>query len=407
MAEKTIPVEDITKLEISSTGGNLYLTGWAREEIRFRDFTDENILKRTKTQLQLSFSGDGLITIPHHLLVTADSVGGDVVIKGIGNDLNISSVGGDLTLSDINKSTVDSVGGDVFAKRIQGDLIIKQVGNDCLIDNLQGQLSLQQVGNDIQINGVTGGISAQAGGDGQINFSPVPWQAYQISVVGNLSVGLPEDCNAELSLQSDNNDITIRHSSIDEKIDQFEHKQVIGEGGAVVMLSAGGKLFISSDKYSWLSGIQYNAKEFENLAVDFSNQTVDQIRNHLSNLEVDLKESLTGLSDSLDSIGLSEENLNELKEQLEETSRLAVQKAEVAAVKATAKVEKNIAKIQRKAQKMKRKTTEFDLSEFLANQVEKKAVSEKERIMILEMLQEKKISLEEADELLKALEGKK
>ena len=407
MADKNIPIEDISELEITSVGGNLILNGWNREEIRIRDFSDENLTKKTKTKFQLSFPGDGLISIPHQISLTIGSVGGDGVIKGLGSALKVSSIGGDLTLSDISKTTVESVGGDVFAKRIQGDLLINQVGNDCLVDSLKGQLSLEQVGNDFQIQGISGGISIQAAGDGQINFSPVPWQAYQISVVGDLSVGLPDDCNAELSLQSDKNEIIIKLGSIDENVNQFEYQKVIGEGGAVVMLSAGGKLFISSDQYNWFSGLQLNAKEFENLAADFSNQTADQIRNHLGNLEVDLRETLAGLSETLDSLGLSEKSLKDLKEQIEETSRQAVQKAEIAAVKATAKMEKNIAKVQRKAQKLKRKSSEFDLNEFLTSQAEKKAVSEKERLLILEMLQEKKISPEEADELLKALEGEK
>ena len=406
MADKTIPVEDISQLEISSTGGNLYLNGWNREEIRIRNYSEDNILKQTKTKLRLTFPNDGLISIPHHLTVSAGSVGGDGVFKGLGGNLQISSLGGDLTLSDIQKSVVDSVGGDVYAKRIQGDLIIKQVGNDCLIDDIQGQLSLQGVGNDIQINRVAGGLSAKAGGDGQVNFSPVPWQAYQISAAKNLSIGFPDDCNAELSLQSGENEIIIKLGSIDEKINQKKHKKVLGEGGAAVSLSAGGTLFISSDKYSWFSGLEMSAEEFENLAHDFSSQTAEQIKNHLGNLKVDLKVSLSGLSDSLDSLGLSDENLKDLKEQLEETGRLAAQKAETAAIRTTAKVEKNIAKIQRKALKMKRKSSEFDLNAFLSDQVEKRDVSEKERLMILEMLQEKKISPDEADELLRALEGK-
>jgi hypothetical protein len=225
-------------------------------------------------------------------------------------------------------------------------------------------------------------------------------------VSGSLSIGLPEDCNAELSLQSDANEIIIHLGHIDEKIDQHKHSLVLGEGGAPVRLSSGGKLHISSDKYSWLSGFEMSPEELKGLAGDFSNLTAEQIRTHIGNLEIDLKESLSGLSDSLDSLGLTDENLQNLKEQLEETSRQALDKAETASLKATAKIEKNIAKIQRKAQQMKRKSSEFDLNEFLTQQIEKRTVSEKERLMILEMLQEKKISPEEADDLLTALEGK-
>jgi DUF4097 and DUF4098 domain-containing protein YvlB len=407
MAQHTIPIDDISQLVIISTGGSLYLTGWNRDEIRIKDPTKQDSFSKEKDRIEITFPNDGIVHLPHHLPVTIESVGKDAVIKGIGSPIQISSVGGDLILSDVSPSNVKSVGGDVFAKRIQGDLVIENVGKDCLINNVKGQLSLQQVGKDIQIEKVAGGIEALAGGDGQVNFSPVPWQAYSITAGGDISIAVPEDCNAELSIESGKKDITVKLGSIDEKVNDKNFTKQLGEGGPSIMLSAGGSVFITSDNFSWLSPLQINAEQFENIAVDFSAQTAEQIKNHLRHWEADLRESLSGLSDSMESAGLSEENLQQIKIQIEEGSRLAVQKAELAAVKAQAKVEKSIAKAQRKAQKMKRKTREFDLDQFFASQIDKKSVSDSERLMILEMLQEKKISPEEADDLLKALEGKK
>ena len=85
---------------------------------------------------------------------------------------------------------------------------------------------------------------------------------------------------------------------------------------------------------------------------------------------------------------------------------MAAQKAELAATKAQAKLEKNLAKTKRTAQKLKRKSMEFDLDQFLSSDADKRSVSDGERLMILNMLQDKKISPGEADDLLKALEGK-
>lgn len=407
MAQHTIPIDDISQLVIISTGGSLYLTGWNRDEIRIKDPTKQDSFSKEKDRIEITFPNDGIVHLPHHLPVTIESVGKDAVIKGIGSPIQISSVGGDLILSDVSPSNVKSVGGDVFAKRIQGDLVIENVGKDCLINNVKGQLSLQQVGKDIQIEKVAGGIEALAGGDGQVNFSPVPWQAYSITAGGDISIAVPEDCNAELSIESGKKDITVKLGSIDEKVNDKNFTKQLGEGGPSIMLSAGGSVFITSDNFSWLSPLQINAEQFENIAVDFSAQTAEQIKNHLRHWEADLRESLSGLSDSMESAGLSEENLQKIKIQIEEGSRLAVQKAELAAVKAQAKVEKSIAIAQRKALKMKRKTREFDLDQFFASQIDKKSVSDSERLMILEMLQKKKISPEEADDLLKALEGKK
>lgn len=407
MAQHTIPIEDISQLVITNAGGSLFLTGWNREEIRVKDPSEHDSINKEKGKVQLSFPNDGIVHLPHHLPVLIESVGKDVVIKGIGSLLQISSVGGDLTLSDVSPATVQSVGGDVFAKRIQGDLVIENVGKDCLVDNVKGQLSLQHVGKDIQVAKVAGGIEAHAGGDGQINFSPVPWQAYKINTGGDLSVAIPEDSNADLSITSNKKDITVSLGNIDEKVKEGKFIKQVGEGGPAILLSAGGKVFVSSDMYSWLSPLRINAEELGNIAIDFSDQTAEQLKDHLSHVEEDLRETFSNLGDSLDSIGLSEENLKQIKIQIKESGLLTAQKAELAAIKAQAKIEKSIAKAQLKARGMKRKTREFDLGEFLETQTEKKTVSDSERLMILNMLQDKKISPEEADDLLKALEGKK
>ena len=407
MAKHTIPIDDISRLVIISTGGSLYLTGWNRDEIRIKDPLEQDSINKEKDQVEITFPNDGIVHLPHHLPVTIESVGKDAVIKGIGSPIQISSVGGDLILSDVSPSNIKSVGGDVFAKRIQGDLVIENVGKDCLINNVNGQLSLQQVGKDIQIEKVAGGIEVLSGGDGQVNFSPVPWQAYSIKTGGDMSIAIPEDSNAELSIKSKQNEITVKLGSIDEKVTDGDFTLQIGEGGPSIMLSASGSVFVASDNYNWLSPLQMNAEQFESIAVDFSAQTAEQIKNNLGHLEIALRESLSGLPESMESAGLSEEKLQQFKIQIEESSRLAIKKAELAAAKAQAKAEKSIAKARRKAQKIKKKTREFDLDQFFSSQAEKKSVSDSERLMILEMLQEKKISPEEASDLLKALEGKK
>jgi hypothetical protein len=407
MGTHTIPLEDITRLDVISVGGNLYLTGWNREEIRIKDLSDQDLVETKKKTVELQFPEDGVIHLPHHLEVRLKGVNGEAVIKDLGGELKVSAINGDLTINNIGAVSAESVNGDLIAKHIQGDLKVEKIGGDAIISDIKGQVGLKQIGGDLLIEKVAGGIEAQVGGDGTLDFSPVPWQAYQISVGGDLSVALPVDCNADLTLHSQARDIRILLDPIDISSRQEDLSQQLGEGGPSIMLSAGGKVFLSGDDYSIFSGFKSDGDKFLSLKLDFSGKTADHIKDSLGNLEGDLRESLAGLSESLEEIGLSEENLREFGLKIEETSRMAAEKAEFAAIKAQAKVEKNFAKARRKALKAKAKTKEFDLSKFLDRDADKKAVNEKERLLILEMLQEKKISLGEAEKLLQALEGKK
>jgi len=407
MAKHNIPIDNISKLVVAGVGDSLYLTGWNQEEIRIKDLSDQDQIKTKKDQIEIQISGDGFIHIPHHLEVEIQSVSGQAVIKRINNEIKIASVGGDLTIIDVSAVSVESIGGDLIAKRVQGDLKIENTGGDALIDIIKGQISLRNVGGDIVITDVSGGIEASAGGEGTVDFNPVPWQAYQIKVGGDLSVSVPEECNADLSIKSGAEDISVVLGELDLKPQEAELIQKLGEGGPAIILSAGGKVFLSGDDFNVFTGLKMNAEELGSITVDFSAKTAEQIKSSLGNLEEDLHVSLSGLSESLEAIGISEENLKKLSVQIEESSRMAAEKAEIAAIKAQAKIEKKIAQARRKALKAKAKTKEFDLGKFLDMEHEKKAVTESERLLILEMLQEKKISLDEADKLLKALEGKK
>ncbi len=407
MTKNSIPLEDISRMEVNSVGGNLYLTGWNRDEIRIKDQSDGDSIKTKKNSLEAQFPQDAIIHVPHHLKVKIHSVSEDAVIKGIGSEIEISAVSGDLIINDVGAASIGAVSGDLIAKRVQGDLKVENIGGDAMVHDVKGQLGMSQVGGGVVVEKVAGGLDVSAGGDGTVDFSPVPWQAYQIQVGGDLTLSLPEDCDADLSIHCGAKDISVMLGKIDISSRQEKLSQQLGEGGPSIVLSAGGKVYVGSNYFNGFSELRMAARDFGSFSSDFSANTADQIKSSLGNLEEDLKESLSGLSDSLEEFGLSEENLRKFGVQIKESSKLAADKAELAAVKAQAGVEKKIAKARRKTLKAQAKLKEFNLGEFLEEQTGKQAVNESERLLILEMLQEKKISLDEADELLKALEGKK
>lgn len=407
MADHTIPLEDLARIEFLEISGDLHLTGWNREEIRIKDLGEEIQYKKKKTVLEISNPDDVLISIPHNLEVKIKSVSGDIHIKGIRGKLEIESVSGDLSVSDISSLVVTSVTGDLIASRLQGDLQAKSVSGDCLVDSVQGQIELKGVSGDIQFDTIGGGIDVNASGSGRLDFHPVPWQAYQLKVAGDLSLILPPDVNADLSIKSGAKDISIFPGKLDITSNTKALEYTLGEGGPAILLAAGGKVFITDNEFTVLTGIKMNLDDLGALAAGFTTDTTEHIRGSLDHLEEELRHSLSGLSESLEELGLSEEKLRDLGIQIEETSRKAAEKAEIAAIKAQASVEKKIAKARRKALQAQEKTKQFDLNKFLEREANKKAVSENERLLILEMIQEKKISPEEAEELLKALEGKR
>ena len=117
-----------------------------------------------------------------------------------------------------------------------------------MVHDVKGQLGMSQVGGDILVEKVAGGLDVSAGGDGTVDFSPVPWQAYQVKVGGDLSLSLPEDCDADLSIHSKAKDITVLLGKIDLRSRQEKLTQQLGEGGPSIFLSA-------EEKYIWAATI--------------------------------------------------------------------------------------------------------------------------------------------------------
>ena len=96
MAEEFISLDDITKVEITTVGGNLYLTGWNREDIRIKELSDHDLVEKKKKLLKLTFGDDGIIHLPHSLATIVGTVSGDVSIHDIKGELEINTVGGEL-----------------------------------------------------------------------------------------------------------------------------------------------------------------------------------------------------------------------------------------------------------------------------------------------------------------------
>ncbi len=413
MTLQTLEIDEKTRVVIENVGGDLTLRGWKRVKLQMQGFTENDSIK--EDVLSLRCAGDGILRLPHNIPVEVQNVGGDATIKGLDGALSLNAVGGDLRLRDVNKVTINSAGGDLIAKRVQGDLVVKNVGGDAILQDLSGQFSAKAVGGDLNLREISGGIEAAVGGETVVAFSPVPWQAYSIQAGGDIFAKIPEDVNAEFELESRAKKIQINLKEDSQTLLEKVHSLTLGEGGPSVSLSAGGEILLTSEGSEWATGpeVGFGTSKFdafagmENMFEDIAQQTTAQIEEQLGLMEEHLNTHLSDLAGTLDLAGLSEEKAQEVQERIEN----AQQRAEQSVQRAQAKLQRKLAQTQRKAarraRREKRKAAEFDVEAMYASKEKAaRAVSDEERMMILKMLQEKKITTDQANDLLAALEGK-
>lgn len=407
MAQKSIELESSHQITIETIGGDLHIKGWQRSKALFKTSSDKAVkCEENENGITLSCPVDCTIFVPHSVAIEVGQVVGCAGFKSLDGTLKLGDITGELSLRDVGNVEVQSVGGGLSAKRTRGDLQIQNVSGSANIRDVDGQFSCQGIGGNLRLSDVSGGISATVGGDARIYFSPVPWQAYAITAGGNLRCYVPEDINAEISFTSGAQSIRIKLPNHTQPIKEADFQQVLGEGGTPMTFSAGGKIDLIGTNTDWSEEDFNPGEDISNMAQEIARQTTEQIEAHLGALD----SHLSGISETLEQAGLPEERSKEIRQRLEQARERATRRAQESAQRAQAKLERKLAAAQRKAERAARRNQDqsFRIDVDAIRAAASKSndpVSDEERMLILQMLQDQKISLEQAEDLLSALDG--
>ena len=205
-----------------------------------------------------------------------------------------------------------------------------------------------------------GNITANVSEDVVLYLNPQAGNAYSISAGDDILLVMPPKANATLTLSGDEIDIEWKGVESDE--DATSRVIILGDGSAAITLSAGGDIRVTN---------QSNAGES---AEDFGN--------------------FAGIG--FDWSGFGER----ISRQVEQVTRRTTKQAEEAARKAERAGHRAEAKVNMRVGRWN-----WDMSSKGVPMSPKPQASDEERLAILKMLQEKKISAEDAEKLLAALEG--
>lgn len=459
MANKTIETNDAPHVQVQKVGSDLQIKGWDRPEVLIKSSSDNNLVLEEKDGVIIASSPiECVLYVPHNATIEVNrtgsnarirsvfgrteikSIGSDLAVRDIGplsvekvgsdfsgkrinGELNIEKIGSSAVLGDVGAVRLGTLGNQLLAKRVRGDLKVdEKVGGNAVLRDVDGQVMLGVVGGSLHLREISGGISAEVGGSVSAEFSPVSWQAYAIDSGGDIRCYLPGETNATIEILSGSQDIRIKTPSQSEKIKEGNYTLTLGEGAASVKLTAGSSVDIRTRDSDWDGIDDFDidfGKEISSLADEIAEQATNQIESQLEMLESNLNVYLSGLATSISGAGLSEERVKEIQERLESAKERAAQRAEVAAERARVRLDLKVAAAQRKADRKARAAAVRAARKERQSRGERTytiltpppskpldPVSEEERLMILQMLQDKKINVEQAEKLLAALEGR-
>lgn len=363
---KTISAGRTPKIMIDNIGGDLSLVGWEGDDILLKGDEDEMHFKQDGDQVTISCDDDISLRVPKASSVFINRISGDASIRGVMGGIELKDIEGDLSIRDVDSVAIDTIQSDFSLRGAKGHLSVKSAHSDVSIRDVDGNVSLESVADDLALRDVRGNVSANVAEDVVLYLNPQAGKVYSVTAGEDILLVMPPKANATLTLSAD--EINFDWKGIANEEDAATRVVTLGDGSANVTLKAGSDIRISN---------QSNAGD---TAEDFGN---------FAGIDVDWS-------------GFGER----ISRQVEQATRRASKQVDEAmrrADEARKRVDERAGRKARAAVAVGR--WNWDLSSKGVPMPSKPPVSEDERLLILKMLQEKKITAEEADNLLSALEG--
>ena len=363
---RSIHVGPSPKININSVSGDLSIIGWDGEDMLIKADDDEIRFEQKDGEVILSTDDDLSLRIPKGALLLLQSVDGDVAIRGVTGDIELKEVGGDLSIREAGSIAIDTVEGDFNLRGAKKNLYVKNAQGDVSIRDVEGSVTLDSVADDLALRGARGNIKVNVGEDVIVYLEPKPDGEYSITAGDDILLVLPTNANATLTMRGD--DIDVDWPGMKEE-DVTERVVTLGSGSAKILLNAGGRVRVSNNAEAGES-----AEEFGNFA---------------------------GLN--FDWSGFGER----ISKRVERATTHVAKRVEEAARRAERHAERHAGRFARHGKHAGPWNWDFG-PKGVPNPPPppSEPVSEDERMAILKMLAEKKITAEQAEQLLAALEGK-
>jgi hypothetical protein len=151
-------VDPGVEIEIENIGGDLLVEGYDGEEFLAVGEGPFSNSQEDENQVSFSSGGDCRLRIPQAATLKIENVGGSCRIVGVNTDIEIDSVGGDADVRSVMGLRIDSVAGDFVARQIEGDVHVDSVNGDADIRDIEGDVHIDNINGDLAIRDIEGEV---------------------------------------------------------------------------------------------------------------------------------------------------------------------------------------------------------------------------------------------------------
>lgn len=240
---------DGKSLIIIRSHADLHLQGWEKSQVLVLP-SDVHTARvhQQQEELRIVLTADAEIDLPAGARVMLEKVGGDAWVRGLTGTLEINKVGGDCSLQDVGTAQAGWVDGDLQAQNVNGPLQIHKVGGDVIIVDCHGPVNLDAAGGDLQVMEAAGPVSAKIGGDAQVSLLG---EGYPVNLRsgGDITLYITSLQDAAVSFTCGGEEIQIEVEGKTEEINQHTFSQIFGNGSVPIRLVAGGSIRLTDSDW--------------------------------------------------------------------------------------------------------------------------------------------------------------
>jgi hypothetical protein len=420
MSTQSIPTSLAPEVIVDQVGGNLQIKGWEDPVVMVTANPKDLRLEGQEDVIHISCAGYCEIRLPSGASVNINTVNGNAQFRFLEDLLSVGIIHGSLFLRNVADTKIATVHGELMARQVSGDLNIEQVMGNAMLRDIEGEVSLGAVGGNLDLRDVEDEIRVAVAGNARVRLGAMLGSEYSVQAQGNVHCRLPENASLRLSLSSKAESIVVKQIEGSQVYSQPQCEVTLGSGLGKMAISAGGNIFLSAQESGWGEEERESKTSGyplpEDIGEQIARQVEGQIQSQMESMNRQLQEQMAALTATISKSGYS-------PDETERIMRQAQERSERAAVQAQENMRRTQEKLERKLEDARRKseqgaqaaeraarhhhqhTWNFEIPPPPPAQA-KEPVGEEERLIILRMLEQKKISLQEAEELLSALEGK-
>lgn len=385
MEMKSIPVNEDAVIVVR-TSADLFLSGDEGNEVRFFGSEDRLQVRSEEGMLRIeNHSGLDLI-VPRSANIRIEKVGGSAFFQDLGI-VDVQKVGGELAVQRVGQVEIGKVGGSLTVRSVAGPLVVHKVGGDLLARELADLVAVDAVGGNIDLQAVNGErVDLRAGGDLTVYLTRSLPGALQLRSGGNTELFIPAEASGRFEVTSESEVIELRLQQGEAMVEDIERRRyefMLGEGEGRAEIRAGGDVLITDEAREPSS---LNA-EFERLETSWNNARENRARY-----------GWPGHFDPERSAAWADM----ISRRAQEAARRVEQRAQTVARRMEEQTRRNV---EREMRGRGRPSFGFEPPQP-PPAPRPSPVTEQERMMVLQMLQDNKITVEQAETLLRALEGR-